>query len=123
MIYLCSLYSNGIHGLPEQQVKEVVEKRVDYTMRRVKGLLLREGCVFSPILHCHEMAKRYDLPKEYDFWKRIDRAFIDCCSEVMVLTMKDEAGSWKESVGVQDEIAYATSLGKPVHYLKCDDYV
>jgi len=123
MIYVCSLYSNGISKLDPREQESVLDERVDYTMKRVHEWLLEGKYVYSPILHCHEISRKYGLPKEYAFWQAIDRNAIDHCSEVYVLKMSDRFnGCWTKSVGIQDEITYAESIGKKVTYFDCEDY-
>lgn len=73
--------------------------------------MLREGfLVFSPIAHSHPLAA-YDLPVEFDFWRRHCLSFLDYwATELCVLTLP----GWKESVGVAAEIDFALKLGLPV---------
>lgn len=120
MIYLCSLYSNGLGSCEFPQ--QILEDRVDYTMKRVFHLISSGKYIYSPILHCHELSKRYPLPKGYEYWKSIDRNAINHCSEVYVLKMSDKFGNWKDSTGITDEVRYALSIGKRVTYLECEDY-
>ena len=122
MIYVCSLYSNGISKLDPREQESVLDERVHYTMKRVHKWLLEGKFPYSPILHCHEISREYSLPKEYAFWQAIDRNAIDHCSEVYVLKMKDCYGNWTISTGIQDEITYAESIGKKVTYFDCVDY-
>ncbi|QXN60183.1 hypothetical protein KUA24_116 [Vibrio phage HNL01] len=121
MIYLASLYSNGASSdsLQHQQVRQ---QRYEYTLKRLTRMLCDGSLVYSPIAHCHEASNLYGLPKEYEFWQRIDRHMIDLAEEVRVLTMEDDFGHWVTSAGVTDEITYAKSLGKEVVYCTCDDY-
>lgn len=122
MIYLASLYSNGADtGCALDS--GIREQRYQYTMKRLYELMMGGMFVFSPIVHCHEMSKKYDLPKDYTFWQENDRHFISNCDRVVVLKMSDEYGNWEKSKGIQDEIAYAKSSGVPVHYFTCYDYV
>ena len=100
----------------------LLEKRVAYTQKLVYELLMDGKFPYSPILHCHELSKKYDLPGEYKFWKDNDRNAIEHCSEVYVLMMVDDYGSWEKSTGITDEIYYAERLGKKITYLNCDDY-
>ena len=122
MIYVCSLYSNGIGSLPLPEQKLLLQKRVDYTMKRVYHMLMEGGYPYSPIIHCHDMSFKYDLPKDYDFWQNIDRNAIEHCSEVYVLKMEDEFGNWRDSKGISDEVSFAESIGKKVTYFECEDY-
>ena len=55
----------------------------------------------------------YGLPDDWQFWQRHDRRYLDVCDEVVVLMLD----GWRESVGVQAEIAIARELGKPVTFL------
>lgn len=50
----------------------------------------------------------------YDTWKERCRRLIDVSDEVHVLTYP----GWEDSVGVADEIAYATEIGVDVTYGK-----
>ena len=120
MIYVCSLYSNGLESCPLPSI--LLEKRVSYVESVVHKMLLQGKYPYSPILHCHGLSKRYKLPKEYSFWQSIDRNMIDHCSKVLVLCMKDRWGCWEKSTGIQDEIAYAESIGKEITYYYCEDY-
>ena len=122
MIYVCSLYSNGIGSLPLPEQKLTLQKRVDYTMKRVYHMLMEGKYPYSPIIHCHSMSFKYDLPKDYDFWQNIDRNAIEHCSEVYVLTMEDSFGNWRDSKGISDEISFAESIGKKITYFECEDY-
>ena len=120
MIYVCSLYSNGMSDCPLPTV--LIEKRVAYTEKRVYEFLMEGKYPFSPILHCHKLSLNYDLPKSYPFWQKLDRNYIDHCSEVYVLMMRDDYGDWEKSVGISDEIFYAKKIGKKITYIKCEDY-
>ena len=59
----------------------------------------------------------FALPTGWDFWERIDRAYLARCDEVVVLMLD----GWQESTGVRAEIALARDLGKPVRFLGVDE--
>lgn len=100
-IYLASPYS----GKERVRYADALEYTVDRT---------REGeIIFSPIVHSHQMSSLYELPGDWVFWERIDRAFIDSCTKIRVLMLD----GWKESKGVTAELAYATKIGKEVEYV------
>lgn len=77
-----------------------------------QGFLLLE-----PIASCHNKSLLYKLPAGYEFWKNRDRRLISRSDGIIVVIMP----GWQESVGVTDEIEFATSLGLPVHYLNPKD--
>ena len=68
--------------------------------------------VFSPITHCHEIAKHYELPTSWDFWRDYDYYFIDVMEELWVYMQT----GWDISTGVNAEIEYAKENNKPIVY-------
>lgn len=109
MIYLCSPYSSPTKGL--------MQYRYEYVAKRVAEFMKDGITVFSPILHCHPIAEKYNMPREFEFWKQHDLTFIDACTEVWVLKM----AGYDLSVGIKGEVEYAESLGKKVTYIECGD--
>ena len=76
---------------------------------------MRQGeIVFSPIAHTHPIATMCDLPKDWEFWGKFDKAFIEQCSQVVVAMIP----GWKDSKGINAEIAIAKDLGKPIRYMR-----
>jgi len=103
-IYLASPYSS-----PDPAVREV---RFQAACRATAHLIRAGHAVFSPIVHSHPLTA-FDLPIEWAFWERCDRAFLERCCRMVVLTLE----GWRQSVGVQAEIRLAAELEKPVSYL------
>ena len=103
--YLASPYSS-----PFATVREC---RFQLACKAAAILMQRGRIVYSPIAHTHPIAKLCDLPKGWDFWQRYDEAFLNVCSDLLVLKLF----GWEESVGVQAEIAIMSRLGKPVEYV------
>ena len=78
------------------------------------GALMQQGhVVFSPISHTHPIAKQCYMPKDWDFWRSYDIAFIEWCDELWVCNF----GDWTTSKGVAAEIELAKGLGKKVKFL------
>ncbi|CAH7418700.1 conserved hypothetical protein [Vibrio chagasii] len=118
MKYLASVYSYG--AKTDSDVDTLTrDERASYVMSRLKDMIVSGGTVYSPIAHWHQMSKEHGLPNEYAFFQRVDRAFIDKSDGVVVLKMPH----WEKSEGITDEINYAESLGLPVEYLDCPDYI
>lgn len=119
MIYLCSVYSINAKG-NGSKARAMREARYSYTAKRV-AKFMNEGVIglFSPIVHCHVPSNLQDLPKTYSFWQENDRHMIQKSDEVWVLKMPH----WEDSEGITDELQYAASLGKPIKYFECPDYL
>jgi len=82
--------------------------------------LMNEGrIIFAPISSCHHIAKKYDLPKDWEFWKRIDTEFILNCKKVLVITLE----GWENSTGVTAEIEIAKDAGIPVEFIDPFPYI
>jgi hypothetical protein len=69
--------------------------------------LLRQGIwTFSPIVHCHELAKRHSFPRDFLFWQNYNFAMLGASRGLFVLKLP----GWQQSKGVAGEIAKAKEL-------------
>ncbi len=79
--------------------------------------LIRAGqVVYSPITMTHPIdlvlaGKTNTLGSDY--WVAFDGAFMDVCSEIVVLKLE----GWERSRGIRREIAYFEAHGKPIRLL------
>tara|TARA_Y100001951_G_scaffold33199_2_gene26162 strand:- start:33054 stop:33332 length:279 start_codon:yes stop_codon:yes gene_type:complete len=48
----------------------------------------------------------------WDFWEKIDLEYLSFCESLIVLTQ----WGWRQSIGVQAELDYATEHNKPIEY-------
>ncbi len=104
MIYLASPYSD-----PD---RDIVLDRVS-TTKYTTALLIKQGLpIFSPIVHCHELATSYDMPTHAAHWEAYNTSFIRKCDYLIVLALP----SWISSLGVTQERRLAKSLGIPIVY-------
>jgi hypothetical protein len=94
MIYLATPYT---HADPT-----IVEKRYEEAMAYTHYLLERKRWVYSPIVHCHELAKRHSLPTDFDYWRRYNYHILSRCDELYVLGIE----GWRESKGVRAELEF-----------------
>ena len=105
-IYLASPYSHPDPDVREARYREAV---------RVTGWMLsRNMWVYSPIVHCHEVARSASLPTDFAYWQRYNFAMIDHAEMFYILTLP----GWQESRGVSGEVAYARSRKLPVLLLE-----
>lgn len=104
MIYIASPYTHAD--------AEVMEARYLRVMRFTRDLLLRKKPVYSPIVHCHEMAKLFQMPPDFDFWCDYNFDMIERSTSLYVYC--DEG--WDVSRGVTAEIKFAQELCKHIVY-------
>lgn len=103
--YIASPYTDPDPLVREQRYLKVSELVV---------VMLRNGIfVYSPIAHCHEMAKIWGLPHDAAFWKAYDTEMIRACRHVSIYMLP----GWDKSVGVRGEIDLAIELGKTITYI------
>jgi hypothetical protein len=98
MIYLASPYTH-----PDPFVREA---RYLAACQMVAEYLKKARWVYSPIVHCHELAKMIELPREFSFWKQYNQHMLSR-SEALHVLMID---GWAESDGIGDEISFWSSL-------------
>jgi hypothetical protein len=76
-------------------------------------LMKDDMCVFSPISHSHSIAKQEQLPKNWEFWRKIDTEFIKFSDVIVIVTLE----GWRESTGVTEETCIAREFGKNIYYM------
>jgi O-acetyl-ADP-ribose deacetylase (regulator of RNase III)/nucleoside 2-deoxyribosyltransferase len=110
-IYLAIPYS----GMEESSFKQATE---------AAAIIINEHGhnVFSPITHSHPLTK-YGVKGTWEYWQKIDCQYIDWCDEVVVLIPNEGLERIKESIGVNSEIRYASSLKKPVSFVTLESGV
>lgn len=99
MIYLASAYS---HSDPL-----IMKTRFMLAEQCTASLLARRQWVYSPIVHCHELAHKFALPTDFTFWRDYNFNILRHASKLFVLDVK----GWEESKGVAAEIEMAEVLG------------
>lgn len=114
-------WSNGMKeselvylACPYTHIRTSVRVNRFHYVNAAAGALIADGMlVFSPISHSHPITIDAQIPSTWAYWEKHDRAMLEACSKLVVLTLD----GWKESVGVQAEIAIAKELGIPVEYM------
>lgn len=89
-----------------------MEERYRENAKLVSNLLHEGHFVYSPVVHCHPVAVAYGLPRDFQFWKDYNYHMLMRADELMVLCLR----GWKESIGVAQEIEWATSWNLPIEY-------
>jgi hypothetical protein len=91
----------------------VVMDRFNRTERLVAQLLKRNYHIYSPIVHCHELAHKYDLPKDAMFWQSYNYAMLAKASQLWVYRLP----GWEESTGLTAERLLANKLSIPTQFV------
>lgn len=107
--YLASPYTH--------KLKSVVEQRFQEAQCATHILLCQGMHIYSPIVHCHELAKKFELPTDAEFWQSYNYAMLCKASKLIILTLKD----WQLSLGIQGENKLAQHLSIPVDFITPED--
>lgn len=102
MIYLACPYSSSYPELKEWRYEMISEITVE--------LIHRGYNVFSPIAYSHPLATKFNLNGDWEFWRKLDLAFLDICTMMVVVAFD----GWSHSKGVSDEMKHAIDTGKPI---------
>jgi len=103
-IYLASPYTHDDPAIMEERYLAVCLKA---------SQLAKEYHVYSPIIHWHPVAKLHGLPRDWEFWKKMNRADIEMRDEVHVLKLE----GWSISIGIGSEILIAKEFNKPYKFI------
>lgn len=108
IVYLACPYSH-----PDMAVRIA---RFEDSARAAAHLIHQGIFVYSPITMTHPIDLVMASENETmgtDYWVDFDEAFMDVCSEMLILTLP----GWQKSRGIQREIDYFQAAGKPIGYL------
>jgi hypothetical protein len=105
MIYVAATYSNV----------EDKDTHIDDILRYMGEFMHSNPGVHlvSPLQHHHTLKLVPDMGSDYTYWKNFSRELLSKCDGLIVLMSE----GWRESGGVQDEIAYAKELGIDILYI------
>lgn len=70
------------------------------------AMLQRGLFVYSPIVHCHELAQKFSLPTDFEWWKAYNFDMLRRADKFRVLKIS----GWDESKGVKGESEAARLL-------------
>lgn len=101
-IYLACPYTDKSELIQHKRYLQVAEVTAQ--------LLCRDIFVYSPIVHCHELAKRFRLPGDFAFWKAYNYAMLGEASALHILELE----GWNASKGLKAEIQFAIDKSIPI---------
>lgn len=82
---------------------EVMHERYKLGTIAAASLLKQGIAVYSPIVHCHQLALIADLPTDADFWSHYNQSMLEKADALYTLCL----WGWKNSVGLMGERAFA----------------
>ncbi len=106
MIYLASRYT--------ETTDLAMTKNYDAVMNAAHVLIECGHCVVSPILHCHEMSRRFHMHKDVEFWLPYNWKLMQASRTLWIL----DHGKWGKSAGITREIEQAKWLNYPISVVK-----
>lgn len=105
MIYLASPYSS-----PDPLI---MKTRFLLAEQVTAKLLSQEIWVYSPIVHCHELAQKFNLPTDFAYWQSYNFDMLRRADALYILSIP----GWYESKGVKAEFDLAALMGLPIRYI------
>lgn len=103
------IYLAGPYSGTEEEMNYRYEKMMMVTSKILKDNVV----IFSPIVHCHQLAKVYDLPKDFKFWENYNFTMLEKANQLSILTLD----GWAESKGVKAETKFAHKNNIFTNYL------
>lgn len=100
--YVATPYSKWTHGLDDANtVAQILAAH----------LLMTRLPVYAPIAHTHGIAKYVDEidPRDHSFWMAADKPLFDAACGLLIADLP----GWRDSKGVQMEIAWCKEQKKP----------
>lgn len=105
-IYLATPYNHSDYNIRVNRFNNI---------NKIAASIMNDGhIVYSPISHSHPIAECGNLPKDWSFWEKYDRTFLEWADELWVYC----CDGWKESSGVNAEILIAKELNKSIRYIE-----
>lgn len=94
MIYVAAPYTH------ENSI--IVDVRYTSTCAYVARLLIHKQWAYSPIVHCHHIAKDHNLPIDAEYWQDYNLHMLARSDALHVLLLD----GWRESVGIRKEVRF-----------------
>lgn len=100
-IYLASPYSHKNPAIRHQRWRAALHATATF---------LQDGhFIYSPIVHCHELAQAHNFSKDFEFWKEYNFAMLERASALWILRID----GWEQSKGIAAERAFAEEKNIP----------
>lgn len=105
-LYVASPYTHADPAVREERYRMAVSFVAWAAAERMR--------VYSPVVHWHVAAQTRALPTDADFWAWINVSDQERADGVIVLALS----GWRQSVGVDEELAFAARWSQPVRFFR-----
>ena len=102
MIYLASPYSHT--------ALDIMHARYLAAARATAHWIGEGHIIYSPIVHCHDIAVRFRMPRDFEFWQAYNEGMLVKANQMWVLKLD----GWELSKGVGHELQFANNLRIPI---------
>lgn len=112
--YMMSPYTSKHYDKKKAQAEE--ENRYQLALEACAYLLNKGFNVYSPIVHCHVMAQKFQLPGNADFWEKFNNSILSKASYGILLAIP----GYQSSDGIQNkELPLFKQIATPVFTGSC----
>lgn len=107
-------------GIPYNHVDgRVMDYRAELSDIICADLMKKGRLIYAPISSCHHIAKKYGLPRNWEFWQKMDEQFVCICKRLLVVTVD----GWDISTGLTAERKLAEKCGIPIEKIDPEPYI
>lgn len=107
-------------GLPySDEDPTLMDYRAEISDIICADLMNQNRIIFAPISSCHHIARKYRLPRTWDFWKHVDEEFLKISKTLIIITLP----GWEESTGLTEERSIAERYEIPEEFIDPDPYI
>jgi len=99
--------------------EEVMDFRARVSDIICADLMNKGRYIYAPISSCHHIAKKYGLPRNWQFWKGMDEEYVGMCKKILIVALD----GWQSSTGVNAEIEIAMKAGITIEYIDPEPYI
>lgn len=92
----------------------IMDRRYEISCHATCWFLVWRIWIYSPIVHCHEIAKKWELPRTWDFWRDYNDAMLAPAKRLMILAID----GWQDSAGVNHEAWFAKQHNIPIEFIR-----
>lgn len=96
----------------------VMQSRYEQVEQYTAWLLKNGDWAYSPIVHCHPMTTKYNLPVDAEYWQQYNNAMLRGARVVHFLQME----GWEDSRGMAHERRVCDIAGIPWVYRSLEDF-